>query len=239
MISLTLIGLATAIFGGFASFLSPCVLPLVPGYIAYVCGSGDGPVPTKHRRLWLGGWFVLGFSTVFVLLGAGANLLSDLLLEYRWEAGIAGGVMMIVFGLLTLGTLTPAVLQRDWRWHGRLSGGTPIGAYLVGLAFAFGWTPCIGPILGAILTLTTGAPSLNGIILLAAYSVGLGIPFLLAAATYDGLQTRIGRWRRFAPAVKAVGGFGMIAMGLLLMTGRLTDLALWFLETFPWLATIG
>ncbi len=239
MISLTLIGLATAVFGGFASFLSPCVLPLVPGYIAYVCGSENGSTSSRHRRLWLGCWFVLGFSTIFILLGAGTNFLSLPLLRYRWEAGIAGGVLMIAFGLLTLGALTPMFLQRDWRWHGKLEGGTPLGAYLVGLAFAFGWTPCIGPILGAILSLTAGAPDLDGVVLLAAYSAGLGIPFLIAAATYDTLGQRLGRWRRLAPVIQAVGGLGMIAMGVLLMTGNLTDLAIWFLTAFPWLAQIG
>ncbi|KZD12393.1 cytochrome c biogenesis CcdA family protein [Oceanibaculum pacificum] len=237
---LNLIGAASALFGGFASFLSPCVLPLVPGYIAYICATGNenGSPGSTPRRLWLGLWFVLGFSTVFVLLGAASNLLSDFLLQYRREASILGGVLMVCFGLLTLGAVTPSFLQRDWRWQGQLPGGNPLFAYCMGLAFAFGWTPCIGPILGAILTLT-GSAGLDGTLLLAAYSLGLGMPFLLAAFSYDTLRSRMKRWRRFTPVVTIIGGTGMIGMGVLLLTGRLTDIALWLLETFPILARIG
>ena len=175
-------GLLTAFLAGMVSFLSPCVLPLVPGYVSYVAGRSAAAVQAPSDRLatvGLGLCFVLGFATVFVAMGAGASALSQALIRYRYEAGIAGGVVVILFGLMTAGVLRLMPLQRDLRFMPTLSGGTPLSAYVLGLAFAFGWTPCIGPVLGAILALTaTGEVSHLGVVLLAAYAAGLGVPFL-------------------------------------------------------------
>lgn len=233
-----------AFAGGAISFLSPCVLPLVPGYLAYVAGrTVDGTEGGKSRPrravFGYGVWFVLGFSTVFVLLGAGANVLSHWLLQYRDEANMAGGALIILFGLFTTGVLRIPVFERDVRWHGNLTGGSTTGAYLLGLAFAFGWTPCIGPILGSILMATAASASTDGIVLLAVYSLGLGLPFLLAALFTEGLLTRMRTMRKTGQVLQIVAGLGMIAMGLAMMTGRLTDLALWLLLAFPNLGTMG
>lgn len=239
-------GLLTAFAGGAVSFLSPCVLPLVPGYVSFVAGrslagqarSGARAGPAV-RALPLGLCFVLGFSTVFVLLGAGATALGRLVLSYRSEAGIIGGAVILLFGLVTTGVLRLPALQRDLRYHGALAGGGPGGAYLLGLAFAFGWTPCIGPVLGSILAVTTVTAGAGGLVLLAAYSLGLGLPFLLATLFTDrllGLGRGLGRFGRLFNL--AAGGV-MIGMGLAMMTGRLSEIGSWLLETWPALGRIG
>ncbi len=243
-LELSLLGLLAAFAGGAISFLSPCVLPLVPGYLAYVAGrtvDTSQPVQSRSRLITLGYgvWFVLGFSTVFVILGAGANALSHALLRYKDEATFAGGLLVIVFGLFTTGLLRLPILQRDFRWHGNLSGGTATGAYLLGVAFALGWTPCIGPVLGSILMVTATTASVDGIVLLAVYSLGLGVPFLLAALFTESLLRGMRAMRLTGRVLQVVAGIGMIAMGLAMMTGRLTDLALWLLFAFPSLGRIG
>jgi cytochrome c-type biogenesis protein len=165
------IGLVTAFSAGLISFLSPCVLPLVPGYVSYISGS------TLDRRnhagashlttLLLSTCFVLGFSTVFVALGATATAFSRLLLSYRYEATLVGGAIVIVFGVFMTGLIRLPWLERDVRFHGSIRGGRPFGAFLLGLAFGFGWTPCIGPVLGAILTVgALSSTASTGIVLL-------------------------------------------------------------------------
>ena len=157
------IGIIAAFSAGTVSFLSPCVLPLVPGYISYVAGhamqGASAPIaPTgRLRTVGLSLCFVLGFSTVFVIFGASATALGQLLLVYRYELNIVGGAIVIGFGLLAIGLLRPAWLLRDLRMTPALPRGRPIAAYVLGAAFAFGWSPCIGPILGAILTIGAGA----------------------------------------------------------------------------------
>lgn len=173
------IGILTAFVAGVVSFLSPCV----PGYISYVSGNtltdiGRSTV-TRFSALGLGFCFVLGFSSVFVVLGATATALSRALLYYRYEANLAGGAVIILFGIFMTGLVPMPWLQRDARFHGKITGGRPVGAYLLGLAFGFGWTPCIGPILGAILTVSAvSSTALTGIVLLSVYALGLGLPFL-------------------------------------------------------------
>ena len=194
------IGVMTAIAAGAISFLSPCVLPLVPGYVSYIAGTpqaNPGERASRVATLGLSLAFILGFSTVFIALGASATALSRLLRSYSYEAGIIGGVVVIVFGLFTTGLLRLPWLQRDVRYHGAVKGGSTLGAYLLGLAFAFGWTPCIGPILGAILTVSAvSATASDGIILLALYSIGLGIPFLLSALFTTSLLRGLKPMRR-------------------------------------------
>ncbi len=246
MNELSAIALATAFGAGIVSFLSPCVLPLVPGYISYV--AGDGIARGHHagdsgRRLSVLGLslcFVLGFSTVFIALGAGATGLGQLLLRYKSEANIVGGAMVISFGLFMTGLLKLPYLQQDLRFHGNIKGARPLGAYLIGLAFAFGWTPCIGPVLGVILTLSAVAATVaSGVALLGAYSLGLGVPFMATAMFTDAFLA----WRkpiaRIGRPLQIGAGAVMVIMGFAMITGRLTQFALWLLNTFPGLATMG
>jgi cytochrome c-type biogenesis protein len=236
------IGVLTAVAAGAISFLSPCVLPLVPGYVSYIAGqsrTAAGPAP-RTAGAWLSLCFVLGFSTVFVALGASATGLSRLLRAYSQEASVIGGVLVVLFGLVTMGVLRLPWLQRDVRYHGRIATGGPAGAYLLGLAFAFGWTPCIGPILGAILTISAvSTTALNGIALLALYSLGLGIPFVLAALFTGTLASGFGRMRRAGRVLQVGAGAVMVLMGLAMASGQMTRLAFWLLETFPAFGSIG
>ncbi|MDA8260449.1 MAG: cytochrome c biogenesis protein CcdA [Betaproteobacteria bacterium] len=246
MTELTAIAILTAFGAGIISFLSPCVLPLVPGYISYVAGDtlshAHHPDDRAQRLsvLGLSFCFVAGFSTVFIALGAGATALGQLLLRYRYEANIVGGVIVIIFGLFMVGMLKLPWLQRDLRIHANIKGARPLGAYLIGLAFAFGWTPCIGPVLGVILTVSAVAATVSsGVALLGAYSLGLGIPFVATAVFAGALlkwlksMRRIGRWLQIG------AGAGMVFMGFAMITGMLSSFAFWLLNTFPAFAGIG
>lgn len=228
------------------SFVSPCVLPLVPAYVSYVAGQAGASDAARNAgarfaALAMAGFFVLGFSTVFIALGASATVLGRLLLQYRYEANLIGGSIVILFGLLMLGLdrMIPW-FQRDVRFHPGIRGGRPFASYVLGLAFGFGWTPCIGPILGAILTLSAVQTSVEaGVGLLAIYAAGLGVPFLLTAAftreMLGGLKRlrRAGRWLQYA-----AGGI-MMLMGLAMVTGQLSALSYWLLRTFPVFGRIG
>lgn len=241
------VGFAAAFAAGMVSFLSPCVLPLVPAYVSYVAGQSSSAL--AHRRparqrlsaLWLSAIFALGFGTVFVALGAGASLLGSLLLQYRQEANLAGGAIVLVFGVLMIGMSRGMPwLQREWRFHPSLPGGRPVGAFVLGLAFGFGWTPCIGPVLGAILTLgATQAAGEGSTVLLAAYAAGLGVPFLLVALFTRELAARMRALRRVGWLLQIVAGLVLVAMGIAMMTGHLSRFAYWLLETFPALGRIG
>jgi len=238
------IGLIAAFAAGMISFLSPCVLPLVPGYVSYVSGSvaisAGRSSSARLPALLPSGCFVLGFSTVFVALGASATLLGRMLLAYRYETNIVGGAIIILFGIFATGLVSIPWLQRDFRYHGRIPGGKPLGAYVLGLAFGFGWTPCIGPVLGAILTVSAmSATATGGIVLLTTYSLGLGVPFLLSAAFTDGLVRRMGSMRRTGRILKLGAGAVMIAMGIAMITGYMSNLSYWMLENFPVFGTIG
>ncbi|MBI2316817.1 MAG: cytochrome c biogenesis protein CcdA [Betaproteobacteria bacterium] len=246
MSDVSAIALMTAFGAGIISFLSPCVLPLVPGYISYVAGDNlahahraDEEAQRLHA-LGLSLCFVAGFSTVFIALGAGATWLGQLLLSYKNEANIAGGILVIVFGLFMVGALRPAWMQRDLRFHGYIKGARPLGAYLIGLAFAFGWTPCIGPVLGAILTVSAVAATVaSGVALLGAYSLGLGIPFLATAMFTGKLLKRLKSMRRVGNWLQVGAGVVMILMGLAMITGMLSKFSWWLLNTFPVFATVG
>lgn len=238
------IGMMTAVAAGAVSFLSPCVLPLVPGYVSFIAGSSNerfgSALPGRIAVALLSLCFILGFSTVFVALGASATALSRLLRVYSYEAGIVGGAVVILFGVFTTGLVRPPWLERDVRYHGSVSGGGPLGAYLLGLAFAFGWTPCIGPILGAILAVSAAsATAADGIVLLSLYSLGLGIPFLLAAIFTQALVGSMPRMRRAGRVLQVAAGGVMILMGLAMVTGQMTWFAFWLLERFPAFGSIG
>jgi cytochrome c-type biogenesis protein len=241
------IGLAAAFVAGIVSFLSPCVLPLVPGYLSYIAGhAGDAPARAsdgwrRAKALLLSAFFVTGFGAVFVVLGASATAAGQLFLRYRYEANIVAGVIVIVFGVLMLGGMRGLTwLQRDFRLHPRLAGGHPATAFALGVAFGFGWTPCIGPMLGAILTVSAVHSSLQGSIgLLTAYALGLGVPFLLAAIFLRELLGRLGFLRRAGRPLQFGAGVVMILFGVAMVTGKLAALSYWMLETFPVLGRIG
>jgi len=240
------LGMATAFAAGTVSFLSPCVLPLVPGYVSYVAGH---TLPHSHREehpvqklsaLALSLCFVLGFSTVFIILGASATALGQLLVRYQYETNIAGGIIVMVFGLFMTGVIKLPWLERDVRFHGAIRGSRPLAAYLVGLAFGFGWTPCIGPVLGAILTVSAASATVSsGIALLSAYSLGLGIPFLATAVFANAFLKRLKAMRRIGRPLQVVAGIIMILMGLAMATGQLSVFAWWLLNTFPIFTRIG
>lgn len=241
------IGVLTAFVAGLISFLSPCVLPLVPGYISYMAGGAaitggrnGHAIALRLPAIGLSIFFVLGFSTVFVVMGASATALGQLLLSYRYELNLVGGAIVIVFGILLIGWLRPSWLMRDLRFRDASPGGGPGSAYVLGLAFAFGWTPCIGPILGAILTVgATSATVAGGVVLLATYSLGLGLPFLLAASFADTLANRLKRIRRLGRTLQSFAGAVMVMMGVAMMTGQLSVMSYWLIDAFPWLSTIG
>ena len=239
-------GLIAAFAAGAISFLSPCVLPLVPGYVSYIAGQSIGSVSApktpslRFQTIALSLCFVLGFSTIFVILGASASALGQMLLAYRYELNITGGVIVIGFGLFTLGVLRPQWLMRELRLPEVPRRGRPIAAYILGLAFAFGWSPCIGPILGTILTVGAAAATVGkGVTLLAIYSFGLGVPFLLAAAFTDGLLARLKAMGRVGRMCRVLAGGVMVVMGVAMITGQLSTFSYWLLGTFPVLSAIG
>lgn len=236
------VGILAALISGTISFLSPCVLPLVPGYVSYIASNaGRAGVGKRHLGTFLlSVCFVLGFSSVFIALGASASALSSLLQPYRYEANIIGGMIVILFGVFTTGLVKLPWLERDIRYHGAIEGGRPVGAYVLGLAFGFGWTPCIGPMLGAILTVSaTAATALSGIALLSIYSVGLGVPFLLTALFADGLASRLQGARRAGRILHMIAGATMIVMGMAMLTGQISIFAFWLLQRFPIFGRIG
>lgn len=239
------IGLIAAFLAGAVSFVSPCVLPLVPGYVSYVAGHTAGTMdiePSRRRRqaISMGLYFVVGFSTIFMALGASATALGQLLLSYRYELNLVGGAIVILFGLFMIGMAKIRMMQREFRFHLSVPGGRPISAYVLGLAFGFGWTPCIGPILGAILTASAASATVpEGVALLAIYSAGLGIPFLLAAAFTDRLTRRLRTFGRVGRRLHQIAGGVMVAMGITMMTGQLSAFSYWLLDAFPLLGRIG
>lgn len=246
MLEISNIGLLTAFAAGAISFLSPCVLPLVPGYVSYVAGRAKaedrdaGALALRLPAVGLSVCYVLGFATVFVLLGASATVLGQLLLTYRYELNLVGRAVVVLFGLFLIGLVRPPWLMREFRFHAAIPGGRPASAYLLGLAFAFGWTPCIGPILGAILTVSAASATVSGgVALLGVYSLGLGVPFMLAALFTDGLMARLKTIVRIGRLLQLAAGAVLILMGIAMMTGQLSAFSYWLLDVFPALGNIG
>ena len=238
------IGYTSALFAGALSFLSPCVLPLVPPYLCYMAGVSvedfRKPDGTRLPLLAASLAFVLGFATVFTALGAGASTIGALLRAWQQELAIAAGLVIILMGLNFLGVVRVPLLSREVRFQ---AGGQPASltaAYIMGLAFAFGWTPCIGPVLGPILTLAGGRETMGeGALMLAVYSAGLGIPFLVAALFSGAFMRFLQRFRVHLGRVeKAIGGMLVLA-GVLFLTGGMQSMAYWLLETFPALGMLG
>jgi cytochrome c-type biogenesis protein len=236
-----------ALLAGLVSFLSPCVLPLVPPYLCYLAGvsldqltgTSDEAV-ARHRVMWSALAFILGFSTVFVALGAAASAIGQLVRSYFEVLSLAAGVLIIVMGLHFLGVFKIALLHRQARIEVRNHPAGPVGSYLVGLAFAFGWTPCIGPVLAAILGVAGIQSTVaHGATLLAAYSLGLGLPFLAAGFFAGPFVHFLTRFRVHLGRVEQAMGGLLVVTGVLFLTGGMTAASYWLLETFPALAQIG
>jgi cytochrome c-type biogenesis protein len=233
-----------ALAAGVLSFLSPCVLPIVPPYLAYMGGISMGEMrddTVARRRVVLPAlFFVLGLSTVFLFLGFTASVLGRFFLENQVLLARVSGAVVIVFGLHFLGVLRIPILDREARMQAGERGGSAFGAYVLGLAFAFGWTPCIGPQLGAILSLAATEASLaRGTALLGVYAVGLGLPFFLAALFIERAMGVMGRLKRHMRMIERAMGVLLILVGVALMTGMFSAFSFWLLDTFPGLATLG
>ena len=241
------VSLLGAFGAGVLSFISPCVLPIVPGYLSFISGvnvtqfKGTGAPAGLTRRVAMTSiFFVLGFSTVFVALGAAATFVGYYLQHYKRTLGTLGGVVIILLGLHTAGILPIKWLLYEKRAEVKTRPLGLIGAYVVGLAFAFGWTPCIGPILGAILLYASQQETVGqGVLLLAAYSAGLGIPFIASGLAVNGFFAAFGRLRRHMRVVELLAGALLVGVGVLLVTNRLTMLASFFSRLFPALTRVG
>lgn len=224
--------LLAAFAAGFLSFVSPCVLPLIPGYISFISGAsmeemrggGDVAPSTTRLQIFLTSLaFVIGFSIVFVVLGASATAIGKFMFaRLPLLSKIAGGIL-IVFGLHTMGVFRLAFLETEKRVHAQRKPAGPLGAMLVGVAFAFGWTPCIGPILGGILAIAGSKNSVwEGVTLLAVYSLGLGIPFLITSLAINQFFAAVKRIRRYYHAIEITSGALLVAVGVLIITGQMT-----------------
>ena len=241
------VSLLTAFLGGVVSFVSPCVLPIVPGYLSFISGvnvaqfkNREVPPGLARRVAITSLFFVLGFSTVFVTLGAAATYAGYLLKQYQRVLGMVGGVLVLVLGLHTAGIVRIPFLLYQKRAEIRERPLGLLGAFVVGLAFGFGWTPCIGPILGAILLYAAQQETVGqGVALLSAYSAGLGIPFIAAGIAINQFFAASARLRRHLDLVERGSGVLLILVGLLLVSGRLETLARWFSRLFPFLGSIG
>jgi cytochrome c-type biogenesis protein len=235
-----------ALIAGLVSFLSPCVLPLVPPYLVFLAGTSleqfagkEVEQRVKRETVTAAVLFVLGFSTVFVALGASASAIGSLIRAYSGPLATVAGIAIIIMGLHFLGVTRIALLHRQKR----LDVAKPVGlwgAYLIGLAFAFGWTPCIGPILAAILAVAASEQTVTkGASLLAVYSLGLGIPFVIAAFAIEPFAAFLSRFRNYLHRVEQVMGALLVLTGIAFLTGSINQFSVWLLETFPVLGKIG
>jgi len=231
---MTNVGIPAAFAAGLVSFLSPCVLPLVPGYVSLISGVGVEELKAQEtgvlRRVMLNSVaFVLGFSIVFVVLGALSTEVGQLASQYKSVLAQVAGVLVIVFGLHLTGILRIKALYADKRLHNVKGGNTPWGAFVIGFAFAFGWTPCVGPILSGILVIAAAQNSVGkGILLLTVYSLGLAVPFLLTALGIERFMKFYTGFRRHMHVVEVASGALLIALGILLVFGKLTLLSQYF-----------
>jgi len=228
------VGIPAAFLAGLVSFLSPCVLPLVPGYVSLISGVGIEELKAQEtallRKVMLNSIaFVLGFSLVFVTLGALSTEVGRLAVEYKSTLARVAGVLVIVFGLHLTGILRIKALYADKRLHNVKGGNTPWGAFVIGFAFAFGWTPCVGPILSGILLIAAAQNSVaKGILLLTVYSLGLAVPFLLTAVGIERFMKFYSGFRRHMHVVEVASGVLLIALGGLLIFGKFTLLSRYF-----------
>ncbi|MEL7104775.1 MAG: cytochrome c biogenesis protein CcdA [Pseudomonadota bacterium] len=234
-----------AMSAGVLSFLSPCVLPIVPPYLAYMSGVSLGEMEGQDRAVRSKAMgsafaFVLGLSTVFLFLGFTASAFGRFFLTNQDMFVTIAGVVIVLFGLHFIGVFRFGFLDREMRMDAGDRGGSTFGAYVLGLAFAFGWTPCIGPILGSILSIAASeADVARGTTLLAAYAAGLGIPFLLVAAFFPSMTGVMSWMKRHMKTIERLMGGLLITVGILMLTGKFTDFAWWLNEKFPVLQQFG
>lgn len=233
-----------ALVAGFISFLSPCVLPIVPPYLAYMGGVTvseiSGETAARRRAVIAALFFVMGLSTVFLILGFTASAFGAFFLQNQLLFARVSGLVIIVFGLHFLGVFRIPFLDREARLDAGDKGGSSFGAYVLGLAFAFGWTPCIGPQLGAILSLAASEASVSrGTLLLGVYAAGLGIPFLLTAMFISRAMRVMDRLKRHMTTIERGMGGLLLVVGVAMVTGAFTTFSWWLLERFPALASLG
>ena len=241
------VSLGGAFLAGILSFVSPCVLPIVPPYLAWLAGvsfeelKAEEPNAAQRRRVVLAALaFVLGFSTVFVGLGATASVIGKTIAQYFDTLSIIAGIVIIIMGLHFLGVFGIAFLYREARVQVSRKPAGFVGAYVIGLAFAFGWTPCVGPVLAAILFVAgSEGTAARGAMLLAIYSLGIGIPFILAALFASRFLGLAARFRKHMRKVEMAMGALLVITGLLFVTGQMSTISFWLLETFPVFQTIG
>jgi cytochrome c-type biogenesis protein len=237
------LGVLVAFSAGLFSFLSPCVLPLFPSYLSFITGmsverlAGSVSAGTRTLVLLHSLAFIVGFTAVFVSLGASFSAAGQFLLDYRDGIRIGGGVLIVLFGLYIAGVLRIGLLARTRQAQMRSKPAGLVGSFAVGLTFAIGWTPCVGPILGSILTLASNDKTVQqGVALLLAYSAGLGVPFLLSSVALGGFLRAFRRYRPFIPAVERVAGVLLVAVGLLVATNYYVVLNAWAIGLTPeWL----
>jgi len=242
------VGYAGALVAGLLSFVSPCVLPLVPAYICFLGGASldqltaeEGVDSALARKVFISAVaFVLGFGTVFVVLGATATVLSQVIAQNIGTLGKIAGVVIVIFGLHFMGVFRIGFLNFEKRFHMENKPVGLVGAYLLGLAFAFGWTPCVGPVLATILMVAaTGEDIWGGIFLLSAYAAGIGLPFLAAALAVKPFMGFMARFRKHMRKVEITIGSLLVLTGVAIFTGSLADVGQWMLETFPALGKVG
>ena len=226
---------------GFISFLSPCVLPLIPGYISYISGESLGDIVEKQKKIILKTvLFSLGFSLVFISFGATASLIGNILLENSNTLRLIAGIIIIIFSLQLIGILNLNFLNQEKRFQTKNYSNNLFFPVLVGAAFGFGWTPCIGPVLGSILTLAAVESSIGkGILLLSFYSLGLAIPFILSGYGISKFLAFSKKFRKNIKIVSATGGVILLITGILILTNKLQALGYFILEAIPILGNLG
>ncbi|MCO5133126.1 MAG: cytochrome c biogenesis protein CcdA [Phyllobacteriaceae bacterium] len=241
------VSFGAALLAGLLSFVSPCVLPIVPPYLAYLAGisfqelSGENVSASMRRRIVLASlFFVLGFTTVFVALGATASFIGQTIAQYFGVLSVIAGVLIIIMGLHFLGVFRISMLYREARVNVASKPAGFLGSYIMGLAFAFGWTPCVGPVLATILFVAgTEDTALRGAALLAVYSLGIGLPFMLAAFFASGFLNWANRFKQHMRKIEIAMGGLLVVTGILFVTGSMSRIAQWLLDTFPGFSTIG
>lgn len=229
-----------AFAAGVLSFLSPCVLPIVPPYLAYMSGISVGEMKSGRSPILAALFFVLGLSTVFMIFGLAASAFGAFFLGNAETFSTAAGIVVMIFGAHFVGVFRIGFLDREMRLDAGDRGGSAFGAYLLGLAFAFGWTPCIGPQLGAILSLAAQEGNVaRGMSLLAVYAAGLGLPFLAVAAFFARLLPVVSFFKRHAERIERIMGLLLWTIGLMMLTGGFSSFSYWLLENLPFLANLG
>ena len=229
-----------ALVAGVLSFLSPCVLPIVPPYLAYMSGISVTEMKGSRAPIVPALFFVMGLSTVFLLLGLAASAFGAFFLGNAQMFSTLAGITVMIFGAHFIGIYRIGFLDRDVRIDAGDQGGSSFGAFVLGLAFAFGWTPCIGPQLGAILSLAAQEGNISrGMTLLGVYAIGLGIPFILVAAFFTQLAPLVAVFKRHADRIERIMGLLLWTIGLLMLTGGFSSFSYWLLENLPFLAALG